>query len=557
MSNPPQKLKILLTLLIISAVAGQSLIYPTVASAQTREATLAQAALRCAGIGLGTVTGELRGLAEGLDPSKVPVRDSATRSEIRSQSCEQFKDKALEVLSQTLREILKKRILDSMVDQTIQWIQGGGEPRFVTDFGGFLEDAGQAAVGDVALEVGLGNLCTGISPARIRFQLETPVFSQRVSCTLDDITGNIDQFRRSFTAGGGWVTYQELLKPQNNQWGVEILTRAEVERRTAQKQDVLRQEIAVGSGFLSTTQCLEWTRYGTSNGRTRVIETRAVNDSFDFRNPSSPPSETESGETWQCTRTQVSTPGRLIADATTNALNIHSNFIVSADDLSDYAAAIIDAGVNRLIKEGFKGILGVPVSAPPSGFTSDNIPSNITDSAADYTDTRSEQGGTAPTSQELLSTLDRAETALENALNLYEDFLEINENASTTAQSLLDWCRLTTTGDSNASEHPQSCAAASQTLNETQTNETNINQGIEIVNQELAELAPLRAAAQNPPTDSDDLRELVEEIAAFASGAAQLESAATNQFLTIQGALLQINNFLNACTDDDETTQCP
>src|SRR3989344_6129883 len=104
MSALSQRLKPLCTILVACAVTSQFLVHPIIANAQTKEATLASAALRCAGIGLGNVASELRGAAEGLDPSKVPVRDSATRSEIRAKSCEDFKDKALDLLSQTLRE---------------------------------------------------------------------------------------------------------------------------------------------------------------------------------------------------------------------------------------------------------------------------------------------------------------------------------------------------------------------------------------------------------------------------------------------------------------------
>src|SRR3989338_9106526 len=36
-----------------------------------------------------------------------------------------------------LRDVIAKRIIDMIVDQTVEWIQGGGEPKFVTDWNGF------------------------------------------------------------------------------------------------------------------------------------------------------------------------------------------------------------------------------------------------------------------------------------------------------------------------------------------------------------------------------------------------------------------------------------
>src|SRR3989344_4966317 len=40
-----------------------------------------------------------------------------------------------------LLALFKRFILDRMVDQIVQWIQGGGEPQFVQDWGTFLNDA--------------------------------------------------------------------------------------------------------------------------------------------------------------------------------------------------------------------------------------------------------------------------------------------------------------------------------------------------------------------------------------------------------------------------------
>ena len=38
-----------------------------------------------------------------------------------------------------MRDIIAKRIMDYIVDQTVQWIQGGGEPKFVTNWDSFYE----------------------------------------------------------------------------------------------------------------------------------------------------------------------------------------------------------------------------------------------------------------------------------------------------------------------------------------------------------------------------------------------------------------------------------
>ncbi|MFH0712323.1 MAG: hypothetical protein V2A55_00465, partial [Candidatus Jorgensenbacteria bacterium] len=228
-----------------------------------------------------TIKNKAKGAIGSIIGNKVPVIDESVEAAVNA---------AKDELSQTEQRIdcktrvervflavLKTRILDVMVDQTINWIGGGGSPKFVTNLGGFLEDVGQAAVGDVAQEIGLGDLCTGIDPVRLRMQLETPIFSQRVSCTLDDVVGNIERFADNFQSGG-FIGYQELLKPQNNRWGLEIMASSEAERRQAEAQANSSQEISTGGGFLSTKKCLEWEARGIDNNG------KAVSKIYDANN---------------------------------------------------------------------------------------------------------------------------------------------------------------------------------------------------------------------------------------------------------------------------------
>ncbi|MCL5004887.1 MAG: hypothetical protein M1170_03020, partial [Patescibacteria group bacterium] len=48
--------------------------------------------------------------------------------------------KASEVIGRSLRDVIAKRIMDYIVDQTVKWIQGGGKPKFITNWNGFLKD---------------------------------------------------------------------------------------------------------------------------------------------------------------------------------------------------------------------------------------------------------------------------------------------------------------------------------------------------------------------------------------------------------------------------------
>ena len=219
-------------------------------------------------------------------------------------------------------ETLKKRLLDTMVDQIIVWIQGGGTPKFVQDFGGTVEDAANAAVGDVVEEIGLGRIC---QPFKLPLQLivgQTARFSQQVSCTLDQIVDNFEGFYDDFRAGG-WIGFNELIKPQNNYYGVLISTLEETDTRAAMAREAKSKEIQAGQGFLSQKECLEWSFSGYDiNTNDPITSKRVTSSQFPFYDPQNPPQPDSSqfyGE-WKCTNNIVTTPGTTIAHGLEKAL---------------------------------------------------------------------------------------------------------------------------------------------------------------------------------------------------------------------------------------------
>ena len=215
---------------------------------------------------------------------------------------------------------LKKQLLDYLVDQVIGSIQGGGEPQFVTDWQGFLADAGDRAAGEFAQEVGLGFLC---SPFNFQIQaalLPVPEFAQAASCTLDDIVGNIEAFYEDFR-NGGWLAYGASWNAENNFFGILSLTIAERGSRTAAAQFGFLSEALSGGGFLSSKKCQK-----DANG----------NDIPDT-----------------CV---IVTPGSTVNDLVSKAVGSDFDFIVNAEQLGDYASAITNALINRLITEGLSAV---------------------------------------------------------------------------------------------------------------------------------------------------------------------------------------------------------
>src|SRR3989344_6400390 len=106
----------------------------------------------------------------------------------------------IEDLFKQLLAILKKQILDMMVDQIVVWIQGGGEPRFITDWSAFLGDAANQATGVFIDDLGLTELC---SPGNFKIAIQAYLipqrkFSKSAKCTLNDVVANIEAFAEDF-----------------------------------------------------------------------------------------------------------------------------------------------------------------------------------------------------------------------------------------------------------------------------------------------------------------------------------------------------------------------
>lgn len=218
-------------------------------------------------------------------------------------------------------EELKKRILDMLVDQIVSWVQGGGDPKFVTDWGAFLADVGNQAAGDFANELGLGFLCSPFS-AQVRLALSPGrKFAQRAQCTLDQIVGNIQSFYDDFR-NGGWIAYNESWQPQNNYYGSVLMAWQERDNRSERAQAAAQSEAVAGGGFLSVKD---------ENGR-------------------------------------ITTPGSVVGSLVNKAVGSDIDYIVNAKQLQAYIGEIADALVNRLIREGATGLagLGTP-KAPKTG----------------------------------------------------------------------------------------------------------------------------------------------------------------------------------------------
>lgn len=256
-------------------------------------------------------------------------------------------------------ETLKKRALDLMVDQIVNWIQGEGDPKFVTDWQDFLKEAGDVALGDLAVRVAGAGIC---EPFRqnILDSLTVPdpeqfsdgsLYGSSITCTLDEIVDNIEGFYEDFDVGG-LAAYEASWAVENNPLAVSIITESIKYQTILEANSTAKLEATTGGGYLSTKTC--------------------------FENPDSdgPDLDGDKVKGDVASTCRITTPGATIGDLVGKAVGADIDYIVNAEQLAAYMAAIADALWNRLVEGGVSGLAGLSTdNAPEGGF----IPRNADD----------------------------------------------------------------------------------------------------------------------------------------------------------------------------------
>ena len=248
------------------------------------------------------------------------------------------------------KEALKRRLLNMIVDQIVQWIQGGGNPKFITDWPGFFRDAVDQASGKFLQQIGLSQLCSPFKPLLSRAFIPIPTFTtftERTSCTLSQVGVNSDEFLKDFKKGN-WIAWQEMvLRPQNNVYGAYVLTwdQYEIEKSAAAK--AAAAEAQAGRGFLSVKRCIEWNSAGL---QTCVDSGESMEDC----------------KKAACIKEETVTPGAVVGDLAAKAVGSDIDYIVNAKDFAAYVSAITNAILNRIFAEGV-GLLHAALSSEGGG----------------------------------------------------------------------------------------------------------------------------------------------------------------------------------------------
>lgn len=259
----------------------------------------------------------------------------------------------LEYVAKYALNVIKQRILAMLTDQIVTWIQGGGSPKFVTNWRDFMQDAENQAIGDV-IRGAIPQLCSPFS-AQVGVVLKTPGILLPVqkfgpaSCTLDQVVENIQGFYKDFRSGG-WVAYQTSWQPQNNFYGSLLLTIDAANIEASAQAEAAKNEANSSNGFLSEKRCDVTISTDTES---EAIVNQSESQIQQLRQ------NLETGATLAVRNCQIITPGSFVGDIASKAVGSKVDAWIQADDIGPYLDTILNAAINKLTEEGTKGLLGL------------------------------------------------------------------------------------------------------------------------------------------------------------------------------------------------------
>ena len=181
--------------------------------------------------------------------SEVPVQDAQT-DELAAKEC----------ILDGLVPVLRQALITTITNSIVEWINSGfdGAPAFVTDLNGFLDEVADNTELEFILGDELGFLC---SPFQLQVRLALAVgrqpFHERVSCSLGEVSDNIEGFLSGDFSQGGWPAWFRLhIDTRNSPYGAYASAKAELQGRKEAAVNEQLEQLRWGSGFFSKKECV-------------------------------------------------------------------------------------------------------------------------------------------------------------------------------------------------------------------------------------------------------------------------------------------------------------
>jgi len=271
------------------------------------------------------------------DVYAIPVFDAANAALKKLDIVERVVRWVKDDMFKFMRDQIAFRIMNKVANDTATWIQGGGKPSYVSDWNSFVKQAGDLAFDSTIKEVGLARLCQPFSLQVKVGLLPVKRFGDQISCTLDDVVRNINNFYTNFE-NGGWIAYNETWQPQNNYFGQMILIQDQIQTETSKKVTAATNEAVSGGGFLSQKMCVQ---YDPEAAEACAQLTGDEATACEAKVP--------------CLKEEIITPGDTIGKAAAEAITTDSKW---AAGIQSWMSMLVNTLINRAMKEGLGAIKG-------------------------------------------------------------------------------------------------------------------------------------------------------------------------------------------------------
>ncbi|MBY0110842.1 hypothetical protein K2Y00_02455 [Patescibacteria group bacterium] len=244
---------------------------------------------------------------------------------------------------------IAKAALRSIIVSTLNWVASGfeGSPAFVRDLNTNLRQVGDAVLtriaGEVlqrAIDTPFGSTVASGVFAAYYLQTSSDRLAARLEYTLDRFSQNPSRFLYGDFSQGGWgAWYQANSTCGNNRYCFELTLRDEIGTQLEAEIDQRLRELEYGNGFLSwrggCTSALQ------SDGNGGMATTTAA-DGLSL--------SLSDGET--CLEHQINTPGSVIHSQIEEAVGSDIAQLVSADELNEAIAGLLNSLLQKAIGEG-------------------------------------------------------------------------------------------------------------------------------------------------------------------------------------------------------------
>ena len=246
----------------------------------------------------------------------------------------------------SIGKMVIKVMLQKITKSTVEWINNGfeGNPSFITN----AQKAYDAVTNDNLLELGnelndkmahpyIGDFLKG------QATMLKNKFAQNAASSFNKLNPDTDEkrFLNDFTMGG-WDAWSSITRPENNPFGFQLLASQELQRRTEEGKQLLKEQLDRGHGFLSQEQCEDPKYLTREEDNAYLAGEYMVDDGTGHKIPD---------DSHHCKSWKEVTPGYVIADTLTTATKFPNNSLLDAQTLNDATAAILDALTSHFYNE--------------------------------------------------------------------------------------------------------------------------------------------------------------------------------------------------------------